>query len=575
MLIMRRLLLSLICLTGTSCRFSSHASHVMNDQNPKRLTQLCAATDVTLEERAAMTWLQTTTVANDCAETLQWLTFIDSLSYLDDAAKDGQAVAFNLLLDFYRGTPRVTAENMGYALYSLALYGKRDAFHAVQGLDTELAQHLDYSDHLIFMAAITSGSTELVQELMHVEKLDINRGQILANPLYLALSKGHGAIASLLLADRRIDLDEAHNPGEFTYFGAAVQGGLAAIIRQFNQLPAFDVNATKYRQDLPLSDALQRGNADVVNALLENNSIEVNRLGLSNRSPLFAAVASGRMEMVELLLADSRILPNQTPNAYTGHALAFAAEQGQDAIALRLYSDPRFDRHLQMSGQQTLLHKSAHGGSVGLTRRLLQDGFDRNAVSEYGWTPLLYAGLYKQPAQVLDLLAQENINVGAVERENGRNILHWAAANNLYDVVKYILDHKLLNPTLPDGKDMDAEYLANRSGYNAIKKLISDYLDHPVLSFAGALESSLSCIANYQPDYQWQFLQGNNGFFEEVSACGSGFQAYCVAKNLQQYGRPQRAIINRYKMAGCLNSNEVAFLTEAAALESIKKQLSL
>ncbi len=140
--------------------------------------------------------------------------------------------------------------------------------------------------------------------------------------------------------------------------------------------------------DIPLIDAVRRGDADAVRALLESGA-DVDSTAPDGATALLWAVHTDQPELVQLLLqagADVEIT-----NRYGVGPASLAAENGNAAILERLlgagvYADQA------LPGGETLLMTAARTGEPETVRVLLAHGADpNNREMTRGQTALMWA----------------------------------------------------------------------------------------------------------------------------------------------------------------------------------------
>ncbi len=152
-----------------------------------------------------------------------------------------------------------------------------------------------------------------------------------------------------------------------------------------------------------LHDAVQKGDKDLVKALLASEGIDVNAKYMGD-PPLYEAIDNRYKEIAEMLLA-----------------------HGADVNAMGLF------------GSKTPLHRAASEGYRELVEMLLAHGADVNASKDNDWTPLhqVAQGGNNDMAELL-LANKANVNASGI---NGYTPLHRAAMKGHTDMIKLLLVH--------------------------------------------------------------------------------------------------------------------------------------
>ena len=161
--------------------------------------------------------------------------------------------------------------------------------------------------------------------------------------------------------------------------------------------------------DVPLVDAVRRGDANAVRDLLESG-VEVDATTADGATALLWAVHTGQPELVALLLeagADVDI-----SNRYGVGPAHLAAENGNAAILERLLL-AGVDPNLTLRGGETLLMTAARTGDPETVRTLLAHGADPNPrETTQGQTALMWAAANNNAA-ALRLLAESGAEINA------------------------------------------------------------------------------------------------------------------------------------------------------------------
>ncbi|KAL2153768.1 hypothetical protein VTH82DRAFT_4923 [Thermothelomyces myriococcoides] len=223
-------------------------------------------------------------------------------------------------------------------------------------------------------------------------------------------------------------------PKGMTGLHVAAYFGLLGAVTKLAQTPdAWDATDTYGRT--PLSWAAQRGNADVVNLLLEKGADPNTR-------------------------ATATFMHQCTP-------LWFAARNGHDATVERLLKVQRIEADAKGTDGQTPLSIAARNGHDAVVKRLIEHPeVDINSKDNNGRTPLSWAAGNGHETVVAWLLEkQANINEGD---KGGRTPLSFAAENGREEIVKTLLD----KAEVTDDQRKEASEYAAKNGHQAIAEFL-------------------------------------------------------------------------------------------------------
>ncbi len=161
--------------------------------------------------------------------------------------------------------------------------------------------------------------------------------------------------------------------------------------------------------DVPLVDAVRRGDTEAVRALLDSGA-DVDAKTPDGATALLWAVHTDQPALVGLLLeagADVAI-----SNRYGVGPALLAAENGNAAILERLLQAGADANHAPAGGE-TLLITAARTGEPGTVRTLLAHGADPNlGETTRGQTPLMWAAANNNAAAI-QLLAEQGADINA------------------------------------------------------------------------------------------------------------------------------------------------------------------
>ncbi|KAF4122927.1 Ankyrin repeat [Geosmithia morbida] len=113
--------------------------------------------------------------------------------------------------------------------------------------------------------------------------------------------------------------------------------------------------------------------------------------------------------------------------------------EGMSVELRRLVLDPRFDPNPESVDEEdcdTLLHTAVSSNSLLIVDILVSAGAKLNAVGQYGRTPIMVV----ESVQMLEKLVEHGATTTDVDYD-GRNIWHYAAANNDMDMLEWLCDN--------------------------------------------------------------------------------------------------------------------------------------
>ncbi|ABB32880.1 Ankyrin repeat-like protein [Geobacter metallireducens RCH3] len=213
----------------------------------------------------------------------------------------------------------------------------------------------------------------------------------------------------------------------------------------------------------PLSDAVKRGNAADVVAVLDKGADVNGRFG-NGSTALMQAASMGRADMVELLLKRGAQIDAKNGTDFT--PLMFAASTGHDEVVKTLLAKGA-DVNASSLGRPALVF-AAMNKHLESVRLLLERGADPDII--IGGTPLLTMAIKDGPAEIAGLLIARGAPVNVVD-EGGKTPLMHACEKGDMATVKALLarggDVNIL------GKDSEgALTIAIAGGHDGIVRLL-------------------------------------------------------------------------------------------------------
>lgn len=281
---------------------------------------------------------------------------------LEDACEQGDIKVVRLLI---AGGAAMTSK----AFFSAIEKGHVDIVKlALEASDIDINYENRYSNTALQLAA-RYGNIELVQLLLAVPGIDVNRGA----PLVYAAYENKPEIVKLLLKTPRIDVNQTSSEGRTALTEAAMnqnvklvklllqvpginvnKGGPLAqaaakgnmeLVRILSSVPGCHINQSNYNKgETPLCLAAEKGHAEVVKFLLSIDGIDINQGDVySGSSPLYNAAFCGHTEVVRILLSRDEIDVNAACRANGFTPLYSAAFEGHVQIVKLLLSMPGID----------------------------------------------------------------------------------------------------------------------------------------------------------------------------------------------------------------------------------------
>jgi ankyrin repeat protein len=291
-------------------------------------------------------------------------------------------------------------------------------------------------------------------------------------PLTLAATGGHAEIVKLLLKHDPSIINEAADSGDVA-LKEAIWRGHVKIVKILLTQPELDplgynrdryeYMAPHYYREVPLNEALARGNEEIVRILMEDGRFKLDHYSLAaaadggneslvrmclqkaplgdrhwDECPLYRAASRGHEGAMRLLLEDDRQDPS-AKDRYGATPLHAAANGGHGNIVKLLIDRDDVELDVADMSQMTPFSAAASYGHVGVMELLLDSGkVDPNTRDSMRRTPLSHAAEQGEPAAVRLLVA-----TGKVELDSkcylGRTPLSWAAYNGVPDTARVLL----------------------------------------------------------------------------------------------------------------------------------------
>ncbi|MEI6972812.1 MAG: ankyrin repeat domain-containing protein [bacterium] len=120
-------------------------------------------------------------------------------------------------------------------------------------------------------------------------------------------------------------------------------------------------------------------------------------------------------------------------------AIGCTRSQPTDATSGKLTFEEAYARRVH---EETALHIAARLGDRGRIKRLLDEGADVEARTDYGATPLVFATIFATDMQTFEFLVSKGANIRTQENDKS-TLLHTAAAHGKQDIAEFLLTQKL------------------------------------------------------------------------------------------------------------------------------------
>ena len=320
-------------------------------------------------------------------------------------------------------------------LHLAAYFGVKEAINALLKKGIQ-ADSNDNNGRTPLSWAALEGQASVMQQLLETGTVETDsKDSDGRTPLSFAAEGGHEAVVQLLLT-KKVDADSKATGGNIgrTPLSFAAEGGHEAVVRL---LLAEKVDTDSKDSDgrTPLSWAALKGQASIIQQLLETGIVETDSKDSNGRTPLLFAAKRGHKDVVRLLLAekvdtDSKDSDGRTP-------LSFAAEEGHEAV-VRLLLAEKVDIDSKDSDGRTPLSWAALEGQASIVQQLLETGIvETDSKDSNGRTPLLFAA-ERGHEDVVRLLLAEKVDIDSKDSD-GRTPLSFAAGRGLEAVVMLLL----------------------------------------------------------------------------------------------------------------------------------------
>ncbi|KAH8268491.1 hypothetical protein KR026_007811 [Drosophila bipectinata] len=355
------------------------------------------------------------------------------------------------------------------------LLRQRDRSHR-NALHYCAAQDVEQSRDLVAAASIAIAAPELL------ESADEDG----FTPLHLAVIQGNLAMVNLLLANKA-DVNAVDNEGHSVVHWATVCGeveSLRAVLAAGASVAKPDANggtplhyaaqmcgATHDSKQQASSTASTKLSLEILGILLGHPQSSVDVQDKDGRQPLLWAASAGSAKAVIALVKAGARVESSDKDGLT--ALHCAGSRGHTECIDTLIGLCGAPTDLIDSNGCTALHYAVTLGHADATARLLDLEADPNRQDRKGRTPA-HCGCSKGQFETLKLLKERGANLW-LRNAKGDLPLHEAAASGRRELVEWLLSQrpKQVNTTSNDGRSL--LHIAAANDYTDMCKLLLDY----------------------------------------------------------------------------------------------------
>jgi len=163
-----------------------------------------------------------------------------------------------------------------------------------------------------FYIACQEGHVDVVSLLLVDKRIDVNkRARTGATPLHIACERGHTEVVSVLLADQRIDVNTPDHNGATPFF-IACQQGHKEVVSMLMADKRVDVNYPLRTGTSPFKVTCSRGHQDLIWQLLNDERVDTAKPDSFQCTPLWMASQNGRLLAAQLIFVSEREVDTKT-----------------------------------------------------------------------------------------------------------------------------------------------------------------------------------------------------------------------------------------------------------------------
>ncbi|XP_003384716.1 PREDICTED: ankyrin-1-like [Amphimedon queenslandica] len=397
---------------------------------------------------------------------------------LHSAIKKGSLEAVETLLDHRVDT---TIENkQGWTpLYTAAMVNAVDAFKCLLQSGCSLETGNKFGRNYLHYAA-ANGHSVAINVLINEGALPVDSTDTKDNktPLHLAAETGHEETVRLLL-NNEATIDIGDKDGRTPLHYASDNGHLTVVETLILEYGA-DVNAVDKEGYTPLHYASSY-HLQVVEFLLEKGASPGSK-GLDGCTPLHKAAWDGNNDIVKALLEkDVSIIDEKEKGGWA--AINNAVMRGHHKVVETLI-EYGADFGVNDEGEWSLLHIAARRGRAEVAEVLIDHKLDVNIKDKSGWRAFDVALTQAHP-KVVETMLKHGASVNIRDSDEGKIALHIAVDSiqkpQRHEVVKLLLEHKGVDPNIPDDTGSTPLHYAVNRGYSKIVHLLLEYKADPYI----------------------------------------------------------------------------------------------
>jgi ankyrin repeat protein len=382
------------------------------------------------------------------------------------------------------------------------------------GVDVNLEMDGDVgrgAGNMALYKAVNAGSPEVVELLLEIEDVDVNKANGLftegQTPLFRASEMGHQKVVELLLGKDGVDVNKANKNGE-TPLIMAMQREARGVVELLLGKEGVDVesllglkgvdigvrdsgatpqhaarlldpdylNKANENGKTPLLMASQWGHENVVLSLLGIEGVDVDKASRAGETPLWIASQMGHQKVVELLPGKDGVDVKKV-NKGGDTPLWIASRKGhQKVVELLLGKDGVDVNKANQDGQTPLWEAVWQRQEKVVLSPLGIEGVDVDKASKAGETPLFRASQLEHQKVVELLLGKDGVDVNKVNK--GGDTPLWIASRwGHKKVVELLLGIEGVDVDKADNDGETPLWVAARNGHDEVVKSLLEIED--------------------------------------------------------------------------------------------------
>jgi ankyrin repeat protein len=365
--------------------------------------------------------------------------------------------------------------------------------HSVQVVELLIAKGADLSEGLKWAA---KSNEKEIFSIIYENTKDEYKEKRLREAHFIAAKKGHLEMFQYLCGFSEENSEEILDEDGNTFLHVAAKCGHLHCIESIWRYQKQEVDVRNSKGETPLMCALEWGNEEVVEWLLDKNA-DIHAVDDEGQTCLHHAAWRGEVRCVKMLLKAGAYIDHKDKEGWTA---LFHASRGQiDAIKylLEKKSNPQITDnegntclHIASKNyklecvellveylpvncenlkKETPLHLAAYKGMEDIVEYLLEKGAEIDAKDEKGWTALFHAS-YGGKEHVVKYLLQKKADSKITDKK-GNTCLHIASKSEYWNGLECV---KLLVEYLPvNCENHKNETPLHSAGYKGIEKIVA------------------------------------------------------------------------------------------------------